>query len=102
MKKLLISFFLLLSLTACALVYRPDIQQGNIIKQSTIDRLHVGMTKEQVRYLLGGCVLRPAFQANRRDYVYFVQPSHGTTKIQSVTLIFENGRLTRIKKQGFV
>lgn len=101
MKKLLFSLLILLSLTACGLVYRPDIQQGNIMKQSTIDRLRLGMTKEQVRYLLGGCVLRPAFQANRRDYVYFVQPGHGPARIQSVTLIFRNGQLAQIKKQGF-
>ncbi len=99
MTKWVISFFLLCTLSACSIIYRPDIQQGNILRQSTIEQLKVGMTEEQVRYLLGSCVLQPAFQPNRRDYVYFYQPGHAQSTQGHVTLIFSQGRLQRIKKE---
>jgi outer membrane protein assembly factor BamE len=98
MKKWVISFFLLCSLSACSIIYRPHIQQGNILRQSTIEQLKLGMTEEQVRYLLGSCVLQSPFQANRNDYVYFYQPGHGQSIERHVTLIFSNGRLVSIKK----
>ncbi len=97
MTKWAISFFLLFVLSACSIIYRPDIQQGNILKQSTIEQLKLGMTEEQVRYLLGSCVLQAAFQSNRSDYVYFYQPGHGEAIQRHVTLIFSGGRLRSIK-----
>ena len=39
------------SLTGC--VYRMNIQQGNYLDGKTVDQLKVGMTRSQVRYLLG-------------------------------------------------
>lgn len=98
MKKLLISLLLTLLISGCNIVYRPDIQQGNILQQSTIDQLELGMTKEQVRYLLGSCVLQAPFQPDREAYIYFLQPGHGEPIQRRVTLIFANGRLQDIEK----
>lgn len=82
------------------MTYRPNIQQGNILQQSTIDQLKLGMTKEQVRYLLGSCVLQSPFQLDRQDYIYFLQPGHGEPIQKRVSLIFSNGRLQHIKKSA--
>lgn len=100
MKKLLISFFLTILISGCNIVYRPDIQQGNVLQQSIIDQLEVGMTKEQVRYLMGSCVLQQPFQADRQDYIYFLQPGHGEPIQRRVTLIFSKGRLRNIEKSA--
>lgn len=100
MKKLLISLFLTLLISGCNIVYRPDVQQGNILQQSTIDQLELGMTKEQVRYLMGSCVLQSPFQSDRQDYIYFLQPGHGEPIQRRVTLIFSNGRLQHIEKSA--
>jgi len=100
MKKLLISLFLALLISGCNIVYRPAIQQGNILQQSTIDQLKLGMTKEQVRYLMGSCVLNQPFQADRQDYIYFLQPGHGEPIQRRVTLIFSKGRLHNIEKSA--
>lgn len=99
MTKWAINCFLLLLLSGCSIIYRPDIQQGNILKQSTIEQLKLGMTEEQVRYLLGSCVLQTPFQPNRSDYVYFYQPGHAESTQQHVTLIFSANRLVSIKKE---
>jgi outer membrane protein assembly factor BamE len=100
MKKLLISLFLTLLISGCHIVYRPDIQQGNILQQSNINQLELGMTKEQVRYLLGGCVLQSPFQPDRQDYIYFLQPGYGEPIQRRVTLIFSKGRLQDIEKSA--
>ncbi|RDH41082.1 MAG: outer membrane protein assembly factor BamE [Candidatus Aquirickettsiella gammari] len=99
MKKLFISF-LLLMLSGCHIVYRPSVQSGNILKQSTIDQLKLGMTMEQVRYLLGSCVLQSPFQSGRKDYIYFYQPGYAEPIQRRVTLLFSKGRLQKIEKSA--
>ena len=98
MIKSVIGFFLLCLLSGCGIIYRPHIQQGNILTQSTIGQLKLGMTEEQVRYLLGSCVLQTPFQANRRDYVYFYHPGHAQSMQWHVTLVFSGGRLVSINR----
>ncbi|WP_083429769.1 outer membrane protein assembly factor BamE [Rickettsiella grylli] len=100
MKKLLLSLLLTLMVAGCHIVYRHDIQQGNILQQSTIDQLHLGMTREQVYYLLGSCILESPFQANRKDYIYYVQPGHGEPIQRRITLIFSNNRLQHIDQSA--
>ena len=59
-----------LLLDACLQPYRMEIQQGNIFEQSTLDQVKVGMTKKQVRFLLGTPLVSDPFHANRWDYFY--------------------------------
>jgi outer membrane protein assembly factor BamE len=71
-RKLLI----LLSLTATfaassGCVYRMNIQQGNYLEARTVDQLQVGMTRSQVRYLLGTPMVPDAFDKERWDYLYY-------------------------------
>jgi outer membrane protein assembly factor BamE len=47
------------------LVYHPTIQQGNVIEQEQINQLEPGMTKRQVKFLLGTAVLTDFFHLNR-------------------------------------
>ena len=57
-------------LVACLQPYRMEIQQGNLFDQSTLDLVKVGMTKKQVRFLLGTPLVNDPFHANRWDYFY--------------------------------
>jgi len=60
-----------LSLSACSSwVYRYDIPQGNYLDQKNINKLQVGMTKEQVKYILGSPVVVDAFNKDTWHYVY--------------------------------
>jgi len=52
-------------------VYRMDIQQGNYLEGKTVDQLQVGMTRTQVRYLLGTPMVPAVFDKDRWDYVYY-------------------------------
>jgi outer membrane protein assembly factor BamE len=62
---------LLLVSTMPGCVYRMNIQQGNFLEARTVDQLQVGMTRSQVRYLLGTPMVPDAFDKERWDYLYF-------------------------------
>ena len=60
-----------LSISACSSwVYRIDIPQGNYLEQKSIDKIQVGMTKEQVQFILGSPVVIDAFDEDTWNYVY--------------------------------
>jgi outer membrane protein assembly factor BamE len=52
-------------------VYRMNIQQGNFLEARTVNQLQTGMTRSQVRYLLGTPMVPDAFDKERWDYLYF-------------------------------
>ena len=60
-----------LSLSACSSwVFRLDIPQGNFLEQKDIDKLQIGMNKEQVKFVLGSPVIDDAFNDDTWHYVY--------------------------------
>jgi outer membrane protein assembly factor BamE len=54
-------------------VHRVDIQQGNFLDSEDIDRVAVGMTRVQVRALLGTPMVADPFVSTRWDYVYYLK-----------------------------
>jgi outer membrane protein assembly factor BamE len=57
-------------------VHRINIQQGNFLDTEDIDRVAVGMTRVQVRALLGTPMVADPFVSNRWDYVYYLKLGH--------------------------
>src|SRR5258708_11651720 len=76
--------------------YRMVIQQGNFISQEMVSQLKPGMTKEQVRYVLGTPLVADIFHADRWDYVYYKDPRRGTREGRKIAVLFENGKLARV------
>jgi outer membrane protein assembly factor BamE len=66
-------------LSACSSVprivkeYRIDVQQGNVLTQEMVSQLRPGLTRDQVRFILGTPVLMDMFHANRWDYFYWLK-----------------------------
>ncbi len=83
------------ALCACAFpgVYKLDVQQGNIITQDAVDQLGPGMTKRQVRYLLGTPLLIDSFNDDRWDYFYSLKNHSDDYSQERLTLFFVNDRL---------
>ncbi len=54
-------------------VYRIPIQQGNYIEEEMVQQLEKGMTKRQVRYILGSPMVEDTFNQDRWDYFYNVK-----------------------------
>lgn len=75
--------------------YRPDVHQGNIITKEMVDQLRIGMTREQVRFMLGTPLMTSEFHKNRIDYIYYLNPRRGAVQIRRLSLYFANNRLER-------
>lgn len=87
MQKVFLSFIFsctaLIILSGCSaeqipFVYKIDIPQGNLVKDEQIDKLKIGMTPDQVSFLLGTPLLVDPFHQNQWDYIYQYTP--GTNK----------------------
>ena len=78
--------------------YKIDIQQGNVLTQDMVSQLKPGLTKDQVRFVLGTPVLMDMFHANRWDYVYrFQKGGASTVEMRKFSTFFdESGRLARV------
>jgi len=85
------------SASRLSLMYRPDIQQGNVIDQDMVNKLKPGMSKRQVGYLLGTPALIDSFHQDRWDYVYTLKKNREEFVQKDLTLFFENDQLTQIK-----
>ena len=96
---LLISVILTLSLTQCASYdfARRIAQQGNLLPQTKIERLKVGMSKNDAAILMGTSLLSPTFNNNRWDYAYTWRRGNGPMEIKTVSLYFTNNTLKRIE-----
>lgn len=104
-------FLSLLALCACSSlkfpgVYRIPIQQGNYLEKDMIDQLKVGLSKRQVRYIMGSPMLEDTFNEDRWDYYYSVRRGDTELRANHFVVFFENDKLTRwegnytpIKKQ---
>lgn len=85
-----LTFVGLLALAGCSFpgVYKIDVQQGNVVTQDMIDQLRPGMTRSQVRFIMGNPLLTDTFHANRWDYLYSIQPGGGKRLQERVSVIF--------------
>ena len=78
-------------------VYRASISQGNLIKQEDLDQVEVGMTRNQVRFLLGTPLIDDPFHQQRWDYVYFIRIGRDAATFKRwVTIAFEENIVAKI------
>ncbi len=78
--------------------YRMEIQQGNFVSQEAVSKLKLGMSKEQVRFVLGTPLLTDIFHADRWDYVYRRQKANSNVlEHRRIAVFFEDGKLKRIE-----
>jgi outer membrane protein assembly factor BamE len=105
MKRLLVLIFSAL-LVACSsnpeggtsLVYRIDVRQGNMVTQDMVAQLKPGLTKDQVRFILGTPLVADMFHADRWDYLYRFRPGRDYSEVEQRHLVvfFEQGKLLRV------
>ena len=81
----------LAALAGCSFpgVYKIDIQQGNVVTQDMIDQLKPGMTRRQVRFIMGNPLITDTFHANRWDYLYSIQPGGRQRYQERISLMFD-------------
>ena len=90
---------ILVAATAGGCVYRMDIQQGNLLDAEQVEQVEVGMTRSQVRFLLGTPMVIDSFDADRWDYVYSLKNgrTRETTR-RHLIVWFEGDTVARIEE----
>src|SRR5262245_43228560 len=86
-------------LAACGMftVYRMEVQQGNYITQEMVSQLKPGMTKDQVRFVLGTPLVTDIFHEHRWDYIYRRQRANSReVEERRLAVVFEDGKLVRV------
>lgn len=74
--------------------YRPDVQQGNVVTKEMVEQLRPGMTRDQVRFLLGTPLVASMFHQDRWDYIYHLKRGKGTEEQRRrLTVLFKDNRL---------
>lgn len=77
--------------------YKMDIQQGNVVTSKMMMQLRPGMTKSQVRFIMGTPLIADSFHANRWDYIYRMQKDGKLIEQRHVILDFEDEQLKRVR-----
>lgn len=77
--------------------YRIDIQQGNVVTQEMVSQLKPGLTKDQVRYILGSPMLVDVFHGDRWDYIYTMRKgSSDVVETRRFSVFFSEAKLQRV------
>ncbi len=78
-------------------IYRPDVQQGNVVTQEMVSKLQPGMSKSQVRYIMGTPMLVDVFHQERWDYLYSMKQGNDEREQKRVALYFDYNSRVRIE-----
>jgi outer membrane protein assembly factor BamE len=97
------SLFLLIviSLSGCGTVgfpgaYKINIEQGNIVTQELVDQLKPGMSRRQVRFIMGTPLIEDTFNQDRWDYTYITRNGLTIISEEQLTVYFDGDSLAKI------
>ncbi|MBL1142726.1 MAG: outer membrane protein assembly factor BamE [Proteobacteria bacterium] len=107
MKKIVLVCISMIFLAACTrsfdggynlpLLYKIDIQQGNVIEQDMLNKLRPGMDKNQVKFIMGTPVIVDPFHNERWEYIFSFQEGGGVREQRHITIHFDdNEKLSHI------
>jgi outer membrane protein assembly factor BamE len=89
------------SLLLSGCVYRMAVQQGNYLDARQVVQVKEGMTRAQIRFLLGTPMLPDAFNRDRWDYLYTLNMGDGSAVTrQRLTIFFDDDKVSRIENAG--
>jgi len=99
-RKLLLPVLLLAAmLAATGCVYRANMSQGNIVIEEDLDQVEIGMTRNQIRFLLGTPMVDDPFHVDRWDYVYYVKIGRRDASAKRwVSILFTDDEVSEIRR----
>ena len=99
-----ITLISLIALASCSgrlfTVHKIDVQQGNAVEPEKVSQLELGMTKEQVKFLLGSPLIQDAFHPDRWDYVFFLIPDYGDIEQRRLVVHFDGDIVSAINRDN--
>ena len=96
-RTILITFTILCASCSSYDFSRTVVQQGNLLPQAKIDRIHKGMSKQQVAIILGTSLISPTFNSDRWDYAYTWRKRGGNIVVRNAIVYFNNDVVSEIK-----
>ncbi len=85
----------IVALSGC--LYRMDIPQGNRIEPELVSQLEIGMSREQVKFLLGSPAIVDPFHPDEWHYVYYHKYGRsGVVEKRTMVLRFRDGQLAAV------
>ena len=98
-----IIFIILLSACTSWLpeAHHIEIQQGNFITQTERDQLELGMSKEEVKEIIGKAILHDPYHPHRWDYIYTMKSEVKVNRVSRLTVYFEDEQLVAIDDSKF-
>ena len=85
----------ILLLSSCSIprIFQVVISQGNLVDQEMLDKLEMGMTESQVKFVMGTPLISDTFYPNRWDYFTSVTQGENSYTNQKITLYFKDNKL---------
>ena len=101
-RTILICTLFALTIPGCSMselpgLYRVEVQQGNLITESELEKLNIGLTQQQVLFLLGSPSVTDPFHPDRWDYAFQIRDSKYIYTTQKMSLFFKDGVLDKIE-----
>lgn len=87
-----------LALSTSACLYRLDTQQGNLVDAEKAEQLKAGMTRLEVKELLGTPLIQDPFHPDRWDYVYYYRSPNGKEEGKRITVLFRKDLLVKTER----
>lgn len=85
----------------CGLIYKVDVNQGNLVEKDMVDSLKPGMTKRQVALVMGTPSVQSPFDQDRWDYAASISRRGAEPEIKNLVLFFDDNLLVRIEGDYF-
>lgn len=80
--------------------YKLDVPQGNLVAAEQLEKLEIGMTRNQVRFVLGTPLVTDPFHSDRWDYFYSLRHDDKVTATRRITVVFSNDALSAVNGDG--
>lgn len=75
--------------------YKIDVVQGNFVSREQVEALKPGMSRQQVREILGTPLVTSLFHSNRWEYVFTLKKPSAEIQTRKLTVFFEGDVLAR-------
>jgi len=100
--RILLIALVITCLSACGFVgfpgvYKIDVEQGNIVTQEMADQLKPGLSRRQVRFIMGTPLIEDTFNQNRWDYPYVKRNGLNVLSESLLTVVFEGDTLVTVR-----
>ena len=104
-KKILACFVVTFSLSGCSylydtFIYQIDVVQGNYIDDKKLAEIEIGMTQQQIIYVLGSPMLIDQFDSSKWYYIRYIKPGGEKVQQSEILLTFDGNKLVEISSEN--